>query len=116
MKTLLWMLIILASTNAYANGIYCGHALVTEGDGKFQILQKCGPPDYQESRMEYRSTVIRGSGIYQPGLDIVQQVPVTIELWVYDFGPRRFMQALHFENNQLMRIETLGYGTVNGRE
>jgi hypothetical protein len=95
---------------------YCGHSLVTEGDYKLQVLQKCGEPDYAESRVEYRTEVLRGSGLGQPGLDIARQVPVQIDEWTYDFGRRRFMQWLRFENGRLSAIKELGYGTLNGRE
>ena len=99
-----------------AQAFYCGHFVVMEGDYKLQVLQKCGEPDYQESRVEYRSMVLRGSGINQPGLDLIQEVPVNIDEWTYDFGRHRFMQWLYFENGRLLAIKTLGYGTVNGRE
>jgi len=108
------LLLALAAAQPPAFGFYCGHFLITEGDYKVQVLEKCGNPDYYESRVEYRATVLRGWGIPQPGLDIVQQEPVRIDEWTYDFGPRRFMQWLYFENGRLFQIKTLGYGTING--
>lgn len=99
-----------------ASAFYCGHFVIREGNSKLEVLQKCGEPDYQNSRVEYRSVVLRGSGIYQPGLDLVRQEPVQIDEWTYDFGRHRFMQTLYFENGQLLQIKELGYGTVNGRE
>jgi len=110
----LGLLLLLAMAHPPALAFYCGHDLVKEGDYKLQVLEKCGNPDYQESRVEYRSTVLRGSGLAQPGLDLIRQEPVTIDEWTYDFGPRRFMQWLHFENGRLILIKDLGYGTVNG--
>lgn len=95
---------------------YCGNLIVKEGDYKLQVLQKCGQPDYSDSRVEYRSTVLRGSGIQMPGMDFINQVPVQVDEWTYDFGRRRFMQFLHFENGRLIYINNLGYGTVNGSE
>ena len=103
-----------AATPGWA--FYCGSLLVREGDYKLQVLEKCGQPNYSESRVEYRSTVLRGSGIQQPGLDFIDQVPVQIEEWTYDFGRHRFMQFLHFENARLVYINQLGYGTVYGSE
>lgn len=99
-----------------AGAFYCGRELVQEGDYKLQVLQKCGEPDYHESRVEYRSVVPRGAGIGQPGLDIVRQEPVQIDEWTYDFGRHRFMQRLYFENGRLLFIKDQGYGTLNGRE
>ena len=110
----LGLLLLLATTQTPAFGFYCGHALVKEGDYKLQVLEKCGDPDYQESRVEYRATVLRGSGVGTPGLDLIRQEPVAIDEWTYDLGPRRFMQWLHFENGRLILIKDLGYGTMNG--
>lgn len=105
----------LAAVQQPAWPFYCGHELVEEGDYKMQVLEKCGEPDYRESRVEYRSTVLRGA-LNQPGLDLIRQEPVNIDEWTYDFGRRRFMQLLHFENGRLVYIKPLGYGTVNGSE
>jgi hypothetical protein len=99
-----------------AQAFYCGHLLVMEGDYKLQVFEKCGEPDHSESRVEYRSIVLRGSGNNQPGLDFIRQEPVNIDEWTYDFGRHRFMQFLHFENGRLIYINNLGYGTVNGSQ
>lgn len=88
----------------------CNRQLVLEGDAKIQVLHKCGEPDYSEHRVEYRSVRLRGSGFQQPGLDIENQVPVNIDEWTYNFGPRQFMQRLIFENGRLVKIEDLDYG------
>ena len=108
--------IIVLATCQPCWAFYCGQRLVKEGDYKLQVLEKCGQPDYSESRVEYRSTVMRGSGIQQPGLDFINQVPVQIEEWTYDFGRHRFMQFLHFENGRLIWVNNLGYGTAYGSE
>jgi hypothetical protein len=99
-----------------AFGFYCGRNLVQEGDYMLQVVDRCGNPDYRNSRVEYRSVVLRGSGLNQPGLDLIRQEPVNIEEWTYDFGRRRFMQWLYFENGRLLLIKDLGYGTVNGAQ
>ena len=33
-------------------------------------------------------------------------VEVPIEEWIYDFGPRRFLQHLLFEQGRLVHVET----------
>jgi hypothetical protein len=104
---LFWLLMATAQT---AGAFYCGHDLVMEGDYKLQVLQRCGEPTYAQHRVEYRTVVIRGSGIYQPGLDIIRQEPVEIDEWTYDFGPHRIMKGLYFENGRLLTIKELGYG------
>ena len=113
-KVVLALCLIVFSASNWA--FYCGRNLIQEGDYKLQVLDRCGQPDYSDSRMEYRSSVWRGSGIQQPGLDFIRQEPVLIEEWTYDFGRHRFMQFLHFENGRLIYINTLGYGSVYGSE
>ena len=107
---MLRMLILLLIMAEPAWALRCGNLLVLEEDYKLQVLQKCGEPFYQESRVEYRAMRLRGSGIQQPGLDYETLVPVTVEEWTYNFGPHRFMELLIFENGRLVRIKDLGYG------
>lgn len=110
------LLLVLAAIQQPAWAFYCGHDLVNTGDYKLQVLQKCGEPNFHESRTEYRGVVLRGDGVNQPGLDIIRQEQVNIDEWTYDFGRHRFMQWLYFENGRLLLIKDLGYGTVNGQE
>jgi hypothetical protein len=37
-------------------------------------------------------------------------IEVPVEEWTYNFGPRRFMRSIRFENGIVTSIETLGYG------
>ena len=112
-RILLSLLLLLAQVDARA--FYCGRNLVKEGDYQLQVLQKCGEPDYRDRRVEYRSVRL-GSGYNQPGMDMTTTFPVNVDEWTYDFGPRRFMQNLLFENGVLVLIRDLGYGAVNGAE
>ena len=109
-------LLIWAAAAPPAAAFYCGSNLVLEGDYLPQVLQKCGEPSFRQNRVEFRSVVLRGSGVNQPGLDIVSQVQVYVDDWTYDFGPHRFMQSMYFENGRLMQVKDLGYGTPNGYE
>ena len=107
-----WLLMV--ATQA-AKAFYCGHDLVLEGDYKLQVLQRCGEPTFAQHRVEYRTVVLRGAivyqpGIFQPSLDIIRQEPVEIDEWTYDFGPHRIMKGLYFENGRLLSIKELGYG------
>jgi hypothetical protein len=90
---------------AYA--LRCGTTLVTEGDHKIEVRQKCGAPLSIEERTLYR--VIHVSLPFSPApREIV--VPVLVEEWIYNFGPHRLMRQLRFENGELRRIRALGYG------
>lgn len=101
-------LMLLAPAESWA--LRCDRQLVLEGEVKFQVLRKCGEPDFSETRIEYRSVKLRGSGIQQPGVDFETVVPIYIDEWIYNFGPHQFMQRLIFENGRLVRIFDLDYG------
>ncbi len=70
-------LLILAAclTAPAAQAFRCGTELVQKGDRKFDVIEKCGEPDFRESH----------AGGYLPG---VGPVNVT-EIWYYDQGPCR---------------------------
>lgn len=100
------MLALMLTSNAWA--LRCGNQLVRAGDHKLEVLDKCGEPDYVDRRFGYRGMRLR----HPPhnALEIDQFEEVEIEEWTYDFGHRKFMQLLHFENGFLKSIEQLNYG------
>lgn len=106
MKNLLLMLcLILASTDALA--FRCGRKLVQIGDYKFDVLAKCGEPEWTDRRYGMRASRLRHP---YGALELDQYEEVVIDEWVYNFGPRRFKQFLQFENGVLKKIENLEYG------
>lgn len=102
------LLCALAAPSAHA--FYCGNELVYERLLKIEVLQRCGPPDFVERRVEYRTLSVGAPGYPVPGLGAAVTVPVEIEEWTYNFGPSRFMQWLLFENGRLILIKDLSYG------
>lgn len=88
-----------------AHAMRCGNLLVMEGDHMFAVLQKCGPPQYRDERVEYRGIRLKGTGLEQDQFEAVK-----VEEWLYNFGPHLFMQQLRFENGRLIQIKSLGYG------
>ncbi len=72
-----------------------------------EVINKCGEPHYVEESIEYQSTAINNR---QAGLYRQHERPIQIEEWTYNFGPRRFMRLLRFENGRLLTIESIGYG------
>ncbi|WP_305909411.1 DUF2845 domain-containing protein [Methylomarinum sp. Ch1-1] len=101
---LLFFLISLPHVSA---AMRCGQRLVEIGEHKIDVLKKCGPPTLAERR-----TGIVGETFHHPRrtLDLEKYEEVIIDEWVYNFGPRKFMQYLRFENGILMEIDDLGYG------
>lgn len=108
MKLLLPILLVLQlATTDVAAAMRCGNVIVEVGDHKINVLKKCGEPVLTERR-----TRIVGQELHHPGrtLDINQYEEIIIDEWIYNFGPRKLMQYLRFENNILMEIDDLGYG------
>jgi hypothetical protein len=93
----------------------CGTRLVSEGDSKYEVIQKCGEPAYVESweeertqkdfglRREYDTENRRYTWNREPFL---VKEKVRIEEWTYNLGPTEFIRYLRFENGILTRIST----------
>jgi hypothetical protein len=76
--------------------------ILSIGDTKFEVLRKCGPPDFSESRDADELVISR--------FDRSRRTTIRIDEWTYNFGPRRFLLHLIFEDGRLKRMETGGYG------
>ena len=88
-KVWLLVLLMLPSISAVDAGesMRCGSGLVVPGDSKYDVLRKCGEPDYIEvvsSAIERRT-----------------------EEWYYDAGAASFPQVLTFEGYRLLYIKTI---------
>lgn len=82
---------LLLASPAVAQTLRCGSDLVSLGDRAFEIIRKCGEP-------QYRDTVGYTVGPHQ-------RLELAIEEWVY--GPRNGMTyILRLEGNRLVRIES----------
>ena len=97
----------------FSDSCRCGNKLVSVGDTKSEVLNKCGPPTWTEQRKEYRLERVYGESYYK-GEElrepILSKVEVNIEEWFYNFGPNRLIQIFRFENGKLVEIETGDYG------
>ena len=117
--TVFFLIAILGGLFLYpeaASAFRCGTRIVNIGDTKWEVLNKCGPPQWQEAWEEKRiDRVYRAPDLdfhrsreSRYPLGVVTYVPV--EEWTYNLGPSQFMRILRFEGNRLIRIETGGYG------
>jgi hypothetical protein len=99
-------LVVLASP---ALALNCGSKYLREGLSAYQVYQQCGEPNWRNSRVIY---VTMPLGAFNPNspAPALKSVPITVEEWIYDFGPTRLMQRLIFESDRLKRVENLGYG------
>jgi Protein of unknown function (DUF2845) len=94
---------LIASEPAHA--LRCGSRLVKDGMHESEVKAICGQP-VSERALGYviRSYFHRGYGYS----GYTSEVLVT-EL-VYNFGPRKLMRKLRFEDGMLTSVETIGYG------
>jgi len=102
---LMTLLLMLSVGPAYA--LRCSSKIVSEGDHKMSVRLKCGEPEAIEERVIYRTIHLTD----HPHSDKIE-VPIAIEEWLYNFGPRRLMHQLWFENGKLVEIRSLGYGYI----
>jgi hypothetical protein len=90
----------------------CGTRLVSIGDAQYDVRAMCGPPDATQQRTEFRTV---RQPVRVPCADgrrgwctalVENSIEVAVEEWIYDFGPRRFLQHLIFEQGRLVHVET----------
>ncbi|MFP2958140.1 DUF2845 domain-containing protein [Myxococcus sp. 1LA] len=101
-----------APVAAEAASLRCGQALVADGALKTEVLAKCGEPAAKNFR-----TVTDSAGSVTPdrhrgGVNTERRtVTREYEEWTYNFGPRRFLQVVTFENGRLIDVQSAGYGS-----
>lgn len=113
-------LVGLLFTTSPAWAFRCGSKIVTDGDHYSKVRKYCGEPLGIQERVIYREgrTRPRASPGLGNGVTIDREVvyydrsfvEVVVEEWTYNFGPRRLMQLVRFENGFVVEIEQLGYG------
>ncbi len=97
---------LVAASPAFA--FRCGTKLVTEGDTRSEVIQKCGDPVEIDRRSIFRQPLywIHGRP-YNIGSALVE---IPVEIWIYNFGPSKLMRQVRFVDGKVDQIETLGYG------
>lgn len=92
-------LLALALVPALAIGqsMRCGSKLITEGTSQAKVAALCGQPVQVVHPPAYFGVA--------PGVSDVEE-----EIWVYNFGPNRFMQRIRFRNGVVAGIGSVGYG------
>lgn len=104
---LLISLLLVAVPGAQARYLRCGSDLVSVGDRKFDLIQRCGEPALMESRTRERAVQV-----WDPGRRVLREVRVTVEVeeWTYNFGPHRFYYVVRMEDGRIVAIESGGRG------
>jgi hypothetical protein len=79
------------------------------------VLAICGDPSHVEKSSIFRSASVWVAGeANQVGVTRSAQIEVPVEVWLYNLGPDRLMERLRFEDGIVVRIETLGFGYIEG--
>ncbi len=89
--------------------------LACEGDSKFDVIRKCGKPDYEDesatvSSGEFGST--RNKGTKQGGFTSSTE---RIEKFYFNCGTGRFIKILTFRGGRLVMIEEGDRGSGDQR-
>jgi hypothetical protein len=101
------------TSSAEADSLNCSQRIVASGDPSYKVRELCGEPDAVEQYVVKRRTRTRESydcnksTCYREKPTVTE---VTIDRWTYDFGRRRFLQHLTFEQGCLVRVESGSYG------
>jgi hypothetical protein len=105
-----------------AEAFRCGARLISRGDPAAKVRSFCGEPTGVQEHVIYRSgptrppvNAARPPG--SPGRDELATwdrslVQVVVQEWTYNFGPRKLMQLVRFENGFVVAVESIGYGFV----
>lgn len=95
--------LVAASLPVGAEALRCGNNLVSPGDTKMTVIQKCGEP----ARKDYLCKRKRSYTRFADGVE-TEPVLVTVcdqvEDWTYDAGPGTFLTVLRFEQNELKSV------------
>jgi hypothetical protein len=103
--TISFALIAWTAPHAAATGtMICKGGIVSVGDTAGEVVAKCGEPATRSSREEKRVTEESRSGHAR----VV--TTVSIDDWVFNFGPNEFQYQVILENGKVSRMESLNYG------
>jgi hypothetical protein len=96
----------MASQSAFA--FRCDGELVTEGDTKLSVLNKCGEPSWIDRWPE--------EIVDFPDTDFEHLVSRINERWMYNPGPTQFLRIITFKDGQVSSIESgsRGFTVVPG--
>jgi hypothetical protein len=109
--------ILLMADPAFA--LRCGSKLITEGSPQVKVLKFCGEPEAVQVRSIVRAGFPRRQLRRRIGNAGVERellfadrayVEVVVEEWTYNFGPRKLMRIIRFENGIVTSIRQVGYG------
>ena len=88
---------------AESGSMRCKGGIVSVGDSAGEVRSKCGEP--ATATQSEKKVVDRGQG-YQ----VKTVTTITVDNWIFNFGPSEFQYQLELQNGRVARIESLDYG------
>jgi hypothetical protein len=111
------VLFALIAWSATAQAMRCGSRLISEGDPADKVVSECGPPtsvdSWEEERYDYfdrppPADQYRDFERYGNAFRV--KIHVRVELWIYNYGPSRFMDYVRLENGIVRKVYSGSYG------
>jgi hypothetical protein len=96
------------------SGFRCGSRVVSTGDHMYEVRKRCGEPDFVGQKTIKRKIKVKRREWVDGQVEDVtdeQIVDILVDEWTYDFGPRRFIRFVLFEDGRVLDVATGGYGT-----
>lgn len=107
----------LFGAKAAADDMSCQDRIISPGSSAYDVQFLCGLPDFVDHRVEMRSIrrplsvpCATPQGVGRCIVYVEDAVEVSIDEWTYDFGPRRFVKYLTFEQGKVSAIRAGNYG------
>ena len=87
-KFIFTLLLVTTPIVANANGMRCGTHLISEGESTYEVIKKCGTPDYEEDLgyVKMKDSLVKSTRL------------------IYEMGSGRFIRILDFEGGKLIKI------------
>lgn len=80
----------------------CDPARLGRGTSKYELLERCGEPDFRDSYEAFHSA--HGAGLTADPHDHTA-VAVEVEEWSYEFGDNRFIRHFKLVNGEVVEVE-----------
>jgi len=93
----------LLCSNLYADSFSCEGGIISTDDKSFDVVAKCGRPDFEDSHQEESFQRLDSSG---------QRVYIKVEEWTYNLGPNQLTRIVVLKNGRVSEIRTGSYGYI----
>ena len=99
-KAVVIALIVVVPGLGNAQSVVCAGKIINEGVTKAEVAAACGAPTQV------------GRDAHDPAIGAANAPDSDegTEVWTYNFGPRKLMQRIWFDDGRVKLVESLGFG------